>query len=234
VVGGAFSDREAPAGLAGRLAGTFTVYSYDRRGRGKSTDTFPYEVEREIEDLEAIISEAGGSSYVYGHSSGAILALLAAAHGSPIAKLVAYEPPYIEDGSRPRQGAGLVSRLEEVLADHHRDAAAELFLSEAIGLDQQSVAAVKAGPQWQRMRSLAHTLPYDVTLTNNQSIPPGVMPKVQVPTLLVAGGASPPWARSTIEALARQIPNAETLVLEGQTHGVSDDAIVPVLTKFFG
>ncbi len=154
-------------------------------------------------------------------------------HGSPITKLVAYEPPFIVDDSRPRPGGDLVNRLEELLVDGRRDPAAELFLTEGVGLSQEVVAAMKAGPKWQRMRSLAHTLPYDVAISNKQSIPPGVMSKIRIPTLLVAGGASPPWTRSAIAALAAEIPQAETLILDGQDHGVSDDAIVPVLEKFF-
>jgi pimeloyl-ACP methyl ester carboxylesterase len=233
VVTGAFSDRTSSKSLAERLAGSFSVYRYDRRGRGKSLDTYPYDVEREIEDLEAIIDVAGGSAFVYGHSSGAVLALLAAAHGSPITKLVAYEPPYIDDGSRPRHRPDLASRLEEIWADKHRDEMAELFLTEAVGLPKEVVATMKEGPTWQAMRANAHTLMYDVIVTNNQTMPAGVMSKIMVTTLLVAGGASPDWGRSAIQEVAAEIPGAETLVIDGQDHRVSDDAIVPVLEKFF-
>jgi pimeloyl-ACP methyl ester carboxylesterase len=233
LVTGALTDRGSPKSLAARLAGSFRVFSYDRRGRGKSTDSWPYAIEREIEDLEAIVEVAGGSAFVFGHSSGAILALYAAAHGSPITKLVAYEPPLIDDSLRPRSAADLLFRLEETLVDGKRDPAVDLFLTEALGVSDEGLAAIKAGPTWQPMRALAHTLPYDVTLSNKQALPPGVMAKIEIPILLAAGGASPQWARTVITELAAEIPNAETVVLDGQNHGVTDDAIVPVLEKFF-
>jgi pimeloyl-ACP methyl ester carboxylesterase len=233
IVQGAFTDRETPQSLAARLAERFTVFSYDRRGRGKSTDTFPYAVEREIEDLEAIIEVAGGSAFVYGQASGAILALNAAAHGSPITRLVAYEPPFVGEGSPARHAKNLVSRLEEMVAFAQRDAAVELYLAEALGLSAEEVASIKAGPRFQRMRYLALTTPYDAVLTTNEAMQPGVMAKVSVPTLLVAGGASPEWAGKAIGSLAREIPHAETLIIDGQGPDVSDDAIAPVLEKFF-
>ena len=233
LVTGAFCDRSTPQELSARLASTFTVIRYDRRGRGRSSDTFPWDVEREIEDLEAMIEVAGGSAFVYGHSSGASLALYAAAHGSAITKLVAYEPPFSWDPDRAREMRNLQARLEELLADKRRDDMAELFLTRAVGVPKEGIAAIKEGPHWQGMRALAHTLPYDVALGDNQAMPADTFTKIQVPTLLVAGGNSPAWARTAIETLAREIPNSETLILEGQDHGVSDDVIAPVLEKFF-
>lgn len=233
LVTGAFCDRSTPQELSARLAGTFTVIRYDRRGRGRSSDTFPWDVEREIEDLEAMIEVAGGSAFVFGHSSGASLGLYAAAHGSAITKLVAYEPPFTWDPDRARQMRNLQARLEELLADKRRDDMAELFLTRAVGVPKEGLPSIKEGPHWQGMRALAHTLPYDVALSDNLSMPADTFTKIEVPTLLVAGGNSPEWARTAIETLAREIPNSETLILEGQDHGVSDDVIAPVLEKFF-
>jgi pimeloyl-ACP methyl ester carboxylesterase len=233
LVVGAFCDSNTLKGLAARLAGKFTVFRYDRRGRGGSGDAYPYAVEREIEDLEAVLGAAGGSAYIYGHSSGAVLALESAAHGAAVKKVVAYEPPYLIDGSRVRHHADLAARLEELVAEGRRGDAAELFLTEAVGLSRETISMVRSGPMWRSMRAVAHTLAYDVTVCNQQSIPPGLMSKIQAPTLLVAGSASGSWARSAIEALAAEIPDAETLVIPGEDHGVSDDAIVPVLEKFY-
>ena len=100
LIGGAFGERTTAAGLAALLAPRFTVFAYDRRGRGGSGDTPTYAVEREVEDLEALIDRAGGAAFVYGHSSGAALAIEASAEGLPIGRLVLYEPPYIVDHSR--------------------------------------------------------------------------------------------------------------------------------------
>lgn len=228
---GAFCDRKTGASLAALLANDFTVYTYDRRGRGDSGATPPYAVEREIEDLNAILAAAGGHASVYGHSSGAVLALRAAASGSTIDRLVAYEPPFVEDGSRPRHGPDLAERLAALAGTGRPGDAADLFLTEAVGVPETALAPMHSSPGWEGMQAIAHTLPYDVIITNNQTMPEG-LEKIAAPTLLVAGGASPSWARSAIDQVAATIPGALSLVLDGQTHGVADDAIFPVLLKF--
>jgi pimeloyl-ACP methyl ester carboxylesterase len=232
LVVGAFCDRSTTIGLARLLAPRFTVYAYDRRGRGASGDVSPYAVEREIDDLDAVIGAAGGSAFVYGHSSGAVLGLEAAAVGLPIAKLVVYEPPYIDDGSRARFGPDLADRLAALVAADRRGEAATLFLVEAVGVPPDVVAMIRTGPDWSGMEAIAHTLPYDVTICSAQSMPADRMAKIRVPTLAVAGGASPAWARSAVEALAATIPDAKQLTIEGQDHGVADEVIAPVLAEF--
>ena len=233
LVVGAFCDHTRTSSLAARLAPHFTVYSYDRRGRGSSGDTAPYSVEREIEDLDAVGRAAGGSPFVFGHSSGAVLALEAAARGVAMAKLVVYEPPYIDDGSRPRHNADLAGRLGELVSAGHRGEAARLFLVEAVGVPPHVVALIEAGPDWSGMEAMAHTLAYDVTICNAQSMPVERMAEIAIPTLAVAGGASPDWARSAVRALAATIPDSKDLIIDGQDHGVADEAIAPVLVEFF-
>jgi pimeloyl-ACP methyl ester carboxylesterase len=230
---GAFCDRNSPKTLAERLAPNFEVYRYDRRGRGDSGDTFPYAVDREVEDLQAVTRAAGGQPYVFGHSSGAILALEAAAQSVAMARLAVYEPPFIDDGSRERHAPDLAARLAGLTAAGRAEDAVDAFLTEAIGVPEATLALVHDQPSWPGMVALAHTLPYDVVLANNQSMPVGRLSRIRVPTLLMAGGASAPWARHAIDEVAREVPGAETLILEGETHGVRDDALAPVLEKFF-
>lgn len=226
---GAFCDRSSSASLAAALAPGFTVYEYDRRGRGDSTDTQPYAVEREVEDLEAVIRAAGGSAYVYGHSSGACLALEAAARGVPITKLAAYEPPY----ASPNGGLNAwAEALAALIADGRRDEAATRFM-QGSGTPPEVVEQRKASPYWPRMEALAHTLPYDAWLCNDGIVPAERLAGSQIPTLALAGGNSSGWARDAGKAVAAAVPGGEYRVLPGQDHGVADDVIVPILRDFF-
>lgn len=227
---GAFCDRSVAESLAALLAPNFTVYAYDRRGRGSSTDIAPYSVDREIEDLGALITAAGGSALVFGHSSGAVLALEAAARGLPIAKLAVYEPPYIVDDSRPRP-VDLEGRVRELITSGHRGEAIKLFFVEA--LETPAEAVTMTGPEWPALEAIAHTLPYDLAICGDQRIPADRMAKISVPTHVLGGGESPAWARNTVHAVAAAIPNAQHILLEGQTHGAAADVLAPVLVKFF-
>ncbi|MGA7418450.1 MAG: alpha/beta hydrolase, partial [Acidimicrobiales bacterium] len=190
LVVGAFWDRSTPRALAAKLAPEFTVFSYDRRGRGDSGDTALYAVDREIEDLRAVIGVAGGSAFVYGHSSGAVLALEATARGLPVTKLAVYEPPYIIEGTRARP-ATLATRVSELLASGRRSEAAELFLIEGPGLPPEVLATMKAGPTWSRFEAIAHTLPYDLAITGDQGVPVADLAKITVPVLVLGGANSP-------------------------------------------
>jgi pimeloyl-ACP methyl ester carboxylesterase len=229
VVLGAFCDRSSSTSLAAALAPGFTVYEYDRRGRGDSTDTPPYAVEREVEDLEAVIKAAGGSAYVYGHSSGACLALEAAARGVPITRLAAYEPPYATpDGSL----TAFAEELSALIADGKRSETATLFMRGS-GAPAEVVEQRKASPYWPRMEALAHTLPYDARLCGNGIVPAERFAAITVPTLALAGGNSPAWAPDSAAAIAAAVPDGQYRVLDGQDHAVADDALVPVLQEFF-
>jgi pimeloyl-ACP methyl ester carboxylesterase len=230
VVAGAFCDRTAFRSLAERLSGGFTVLRYDRRGRGDSTDTAPYAVEREIDDLAAVLASAGGSALVLGHSSGAALALAGAARGLPITKLAVYEAPYGGDEPDPADER-FARELDDLVAAGRRSDAAALFLGRT-GVPAEVLAAQQAQPWWAGLAALAPTLPYDVAVVGDR-LPRDLLAKVAVPTLVLAGGSSPQWFRATAEAVTTAVPDARSAVLPGQDHNPADEALAPVLVDFF-
>jgi pimeloyl-ACP methyl ester carboxylesterase len=234
LVVGAFCDRTTTRSLTKLLAPDFTVYEYDRRGRGASGDTAPYAVDREVEDLAAVASAAGTAPFVFGHSSGAVLALEAAARGVPMAKLAVYEPPYIVDESRARPGTDLADRLAALASAGRRGDAAKLFLTEAVGVPDNVVAMIETGPDWPAMTAIAHTLSYDVTVCANNEMPSDRLAGIRVPTLVLGGGNSPAWFHSTVRAVAATVPGAQHRFLDGQDHGAADDVVAPVLVECFG
>ena len=231
LVGGAFSTREGGYALRDALAQNFTVYVVDRRGRGDSTDTRPYAVEREVEDLAALIAVAGGTVNLYGHSSGAVLALEAASRGLEIAKLAVYEPPYTfdPDGPVPAGDNGVLAALD--VGD--KEGAAEAFMR-FTGMDDQALAWAKQAPFWPGMVAIAHTTAYDLALTADGRVPAGRLAAITAPTLVMDGGASPAWAARAAESVAAAIPGARRLTVEGQGHGVDVAALAPLLIEFFG
>ena len=233
VVTGAFGDRRTPAARAAALAPNFTVFTYDRRGRGDSSDTPPYAPEREIDDLTAVIDAAGGSARVFGHSSGAILALRAAGVGAPIAKLAAYEPPFLVDDTRARMPADLADRVAAALAGGRPGDGIEQFLVEGVGVPAPAVQMMRNGPDWPGMEQNAPTLLYDMAITDRMQMPRELVAAIRIPTLVVAGGDSPEWARNAVAATAAAIPGGRATTLAGQTHGAAPDVLAPVLTEFF-
>jgi pimeloyl-ACP methyl ester carboxylesterase len=228
---GAFCDRATTRSAAALLARDFTVYAYDRRGRGDSGDAPAYAVDRELEDLDALLAEAGGSAMVFGHSSGAVLALEAAASGRRIDRLVAYEPPYIVDDTRPRPH-GLADRVHALVTLGRRDDAIELFLTEAAVTPPEMIAEMKSSPMWPGMRSIAHTLVYDLTLCGDQRMPQDRLARIDCPTLVLVGENSPAWFVATTREVTAAVPGAQLATLPGAGHGAPDDVLVPVLTNF--
>lgn len=226
-----------PDRLSTLLAPNFTVYTYSRRGRPPSGDTLPYAVEREIEDIEALIAEAGGEAYLYGMSSGAVLALEAAASGLAVTRLALYEPPFIVDDSRPPAPADYVPHLEKLIAADQRDAAVAYFMT-TTGMPEEFLGPMRQSPMWPIMESVAHTLVYDGLVMGDtmlgNPLPAGRWSGAVMPTLVIVGGANEPWWHRGNAALVELLPNAKSYVLEGQTHDVSPDALAPVLTEFFG
>lgn len=236
MVDGALCSRASgPMGpLAPFLAPHFTVFTYDRRGRGDSGDTAPYAVEREVEDIEALIKEAGGSAFVFGISSGAALALEATARGLAITKLALYEPPFtVDDTRRPKPPEDYLAQLTEAIASDRRGDALELFMVKAVGMPAEAFAPMQQSPMWPALEALAPTLVYDGTIMGDSSLPIERAGSVHVPTLVMDGGASPAWARNAVQALGDAIPGAQHRTLEGQTHQVAPEAIAPVLVEFF-
>jgi pimeloyl-ACP methyl ester carboxylesterase len=222
--------------LAALLAEHFTVYTYDRRGRGESGDTAPFAIDREIEDVEALITAAGGSAYLYGISSGAALALEAANRGLGITKLALYEAPFIVDDSRPPISADYVAELDRLVAAGRRGEAVALFMR-GVGLPAVVVLLMHLMPAWSKLKGVAHTLPYDTALVHENQrgnpLPAGRWSAVTAPTLVVGGGKSPAWLRHAVQAVADAVPGARHRELPGQTHLVKPKALAPVLTEFF-
>jgi pimeloyl-ACP methyl ester carboxylesterase len=234
LVCGGSVDRMSNAPLAARLAEHFTVFNYDRRGRGNSGDTAPYAVEREVEDIDALVDEAGGSAFLYGSSSGAVLAFEAARKLSTrITKVALWEPPFILDDSRPRPPADTARIYTELVAAGRRGDAVEYFMAKVVGLPPEFVAQARTAPWWPAQEALAHTLAYDATIMGDYSLPTERVASVTVPTLVIDGGASFEWVGETAQALADVLPHGQRRTLEGQTHDVAAEAIAPVLEEFF-
>ena len=234
LVCGGSVDRMSNAPLAARLAEHFTVFNYDRRGRGDSGDTAPYAVEREVEDIDALVDEAGGSAFVYGTSVCAVLALYAAAAGlaPKIKKLALWEPPYIVDDSRPPAPQDYKAQLSELLAAGRRGDMVELFMTKAVGMPAEFVAPMRQAPWWPAQEALAHTLIYEATLMGDFSLPKERVASVTVPTLVIDGGQTP-WLSHAAQAVADALPNAQRRTLQGQPHNVAPEAMALVLVEFF-
>ena len=217
--------------LAALVQGSFTVYSYDRRGRGESSDTPPYAMAREVEDLRALIAQAGGEAYVYAISSGAALALATAAADPGIAGLALYEPPFLTDGydTRAKQYS---ERLRELLDAGRRGDAVALFMTN-VGMPTQAVDAFRAQPGWAVLEAIAPTLAYDDDLLAGGRVPHDHASAISVPVLILGGGASPQGLQGAARATADALPTAEHRTLDGQTHDVSPDVLAPVLAAFF-
>jgi len=237
IVSGSFQDRMAMSAYAAPLSQHFTVYNYDRRGRGESGDTQPYEVKREIEDIDALIHEAGGSAFVFGGSSGGVLTLDATAHGLNITKLAVYEPPFVVDDSRTPVPEDIVDQLKEMIASGRRGDAAETFMTKGSLMPADVVAGMRAQPFWPSVEAVAHTLVYDAMIMDGTMqgapLPSDRWSAVTIPTLVIYGGAGPAWSRNGAEALIDLLPNAEPQMLEGQFHDLTPDVLTPALEKFF-
>jgi pimeloyl-ACP methyl ester carboxylesterase len=219
--------------LARLLSDRFRTYAYDRRGRGRSTDTRPYAVRREIEDIAALIEVAGAPATVFGWSSGAVLALDAAAAGLPIKRLALFEPPFVVDDSRPPLPADYVERLDAAVADGRPGDAAELFLTAAAGLPPEAVSGVRQSDFWPIMEAVAPTIAYDGriigdTMSGNP-LPPDRWAAVTVPTLVLHGTGTFPFIIAGAEALAELLPAATLRPVKGEQHNASADVLATVL-----
>ena len=221
--------------LAALLAPYFTVFTYDRRGRGGSGDTLPYAVEREIEDIAALLSEARGAAFLWGMSSGAVLALEAANRLNGIKKLALYEAPLIVDDSRSATERDW-AKIAEAVAANRRSEAVKLFLK-LVGVPGFFIAGMPLMPMWSKLKAIAHTLPYDGAIVGDNQrgkpLPAGRWASVTVPALVLNGGKSPKWMRHGNRSLASVLPNARYQTLEGQTHMLKPKAHAPILLEFF-
>ena len=233
-VDGALCARGSKAGLADLLAPHFTVYTYDRRGRGDSGDTQPYAAEREIEDIAAVIGDAGGTASLYGHSSGAALALRAAvALGPAVPKLALYEAPYNNDPAARQAWETYLRQLGEALEAGRRGDAVALFMT-LVGMPAEQIAGARQSPFWPAMEAIAPTLAYDHAgaMGGDGSVPTGLAARVTAPALVMYGDASFPFMAGTARALSQAMPRAELRVVGGETHDVNPAVLAPVLTGF--
>ncbi|MFC0863865.1 alpha/beta fold hydrolase [Sphaerimonospora cavernae] len=236
LVQGGFSDRSHPiwTGMAAALEPHFTVYNYDRRGRGGSGDTLPYSVDREIEDIAAIIKHAGGEALVFGGSSGGALALEAAARGLAIGKLAVYEPPYIVDDSRQPIPHDFEAQLAGLMKEGRRGDVVERFMTQAAEVPGEMVAQMRNSPYWEGMEAVAHTLVYEAAVVGpGNALPKSRFASITVPTLVLTGENSAPWMGKGGAALAAAVPQGKHRIVEGQAHDASPEALAPPAIEFF-
>jgi pimeloyl-ACP methyl ester carboxylesterase len=253
LVTGALGTRADDGDMVNRLAPHFTVISYDRRGRGDSGDTQPYAVQREVEDIEALIDANGGSAYLYGQSSGGVLSLETASQLTrKVTKLALYEPPLILDDSRPRLPADYVDQLNAAIAAGNRGKAVEIFMTEALLIPAEYVETMKnpppqdapvsneesaQPPSWSEMEAVAHTLAYDGMIVRDTAagvpLPQGKWATTRAKTVVITGGNSEPFFHDGAATLAKALPYAEHWTLPGQDHAVAPAKLVPMLIDFY-
>jgi pimeloyl-ACP methyl ester carboxylesterase len=244
IVDGAMCYREMGPSkdLAAALSDRFTVYRYDRRGRGESTmgkEPTPgtnEAVEQEVADLAAVIEAAGGHGHLLGQSSGAALALEAAREGLPIDSIVAYEAPFILDDTREPNDADLGERTAKLAKSGKRAAAVELFLR-TVGMPWPAVKVMRLTPAFKKLTPVAHTLAYDFSIVlpfqQGMPLPGGYYKNVKVPVLSAAGSKSPTYMTNAQQAIAKAVPDGRYVVLDGQNHMVKASALAPVAAEFF-
>jgi pimeloyl-ACP methyl ester carboxylesterase len=228
---GALNRRSQGKKLTELLSDRFTVVSYDRRGRGDSTDTPPYTTEKEVEDIEALIDELGGTAYMYGHSSGCVLALMAAQKlDDKVAGLALYELPYDADPAAQSVSKAYQKQLKELLAHDERGDAVALFVK-SVGVTDKQVEAMKRLPMWKGLTAMAPTLAYDTIELMEQYLTLETT-RITTNTLVMYGAASPSFMEDTAQKLSQTIPHAQLRALEGQAHDVKAAVLAPVLADF--
>lgn len=239
LVGGALDDGSENAPLLAELAARFTVYNYARRGRGGSGDTPPYALEREIEDLEALIETAGGSAHLYGVSSGGGLVLEAAAAGVAAGRLGVYEVPYCVREETLRRAREFVAELEPALDEGRRGDALAAFMRFA-GSSEAEIEAGRAHPMWAASEALVHTMRYDAACMAGYRLPADRLAKITQPTLVATGEGGDPHVPEAdfftvaAAAIVASVRHAERTVLPGQTHVADPKAVAAMLAPFFG
>lgn len=231
---GALNSRKSGSKLAKLLASHFTVVSYDRRGRGDSTDTAPFSPQREVEDIAALIDAVEGPVYLYGHSSGAAIALQAASKlRKQVRKLAIYEAPYSLDGGARKAASEYYGQLKKLLKDGRKGDAVALFIR-SVGVSDKQIQAMRRMPMWRGLEAMAPTLAYDSeVMGKGHALPAPLLKRISTPTLVMHGGAGAPSMRDAAQAISEAIPNAQLRTLAGQTHGVRPKVLAPVLKDFF-
>ncbi len=236
LVDGALCARGAKADLAAALEPDFTVFRYDRRGRGDSGDTLPYAVQREIEDLTAVIGAAGGAACLYGHSSGCALVMdtVLQADAAGAAKIALYEAPWNDDPAAEGPWKAYLDDLAAALAAGRRGDAVARFMAH-VGMPAGQIAGMRQSPFFPALEAIAPTLAYDHAglMGADPAVPAGQAARVTVPALVMYGGASFPFMRETAQTLGMAMPQARLRAVEGQTHDVNASVLAPILAEFF-
>ena len=225
LVSAALADRSGNRRIAKYLSDRFTVINYDRRGRGASGDTSPYSTEKEVDDIAALVDASGGSAFVFGSSSGSVLALDAAARlGSKVKKLYMFEPPFILDSSRPPMDTTLSGAINRQIAEGNRSEAVRLFFTRGMGIPSFGVTMMRLlMPGWSKMCAMAHTISYDLSILDGtqagQPLPVDRWNKALLPIKVAVGSRSEPFFHSGAKGLVRILPSAQYQSLTGLNHG---------------
>jgi pimeloyl-ACP methyl ester carboxylesterase len=228
---GAFCTRQTFAAPRD-LTQQFTVVTYDRRGRGDSGDTEPFAPEREYEDLAAVATAAGAEPpFVFGHSSGAAIALRAAAAGLPVAGIVAYEAPFATDDA-PRPQADPADRIRQLVSSGRNREAVIFWMTDVVRLPEEALAQLDSAPWVTALEPLARTLPYDLAVTAG-GVPVAELRKITAPVLILGGSNSPAWFRRSVAEQAAATPGAQLTMLDGYDHNAPPEVITPIMTSFF-
>lgn len=220
--------------LAAALSPDFTVITYDRRGRGGSDDRQPYAVEREIEDIAALIDQVGAPVNLYGFSSGAVLALRAAAAlGKKVARLAVMEPPFnSDDPNEKREFQAFNDGIRARLAAGKNGEAVAFFLQDMVPPDV--LEGMKRSPAWATMEAVAPTLAHDVAVMGDGAVPRAAAAAVAAPALVLDGADSPDFKHTAADALAAALPRAQRQTLRGHSTQVPAEVMAPILKRFFG
>lgn len=230
LIAGLFCDRRTLRPLADAIASEFDVVTYDRRGRGDSGDTKPYAVAREVDDVAAVLAALGGSAAVYGHSSGAGLALEAVAAGLPIGRVVLHEPPYdaVDDDASRQRSRQLAEVVSTAIAEGRPGDAIGAFFTSS-GMPDEVAASMATDPA---MLAVAPSMPYDLAVMGDGAIPVERVRRVTVPTLVIAGSESEDFFRATATRLVDLLPDARLTILDGADHGAPADLVAPAIAPF--
>ena len=238
IVDGAIDHRAVTenGAVAKLLADEFRVYTYDRRGRGESTDAAPYAVAREIEDMAALIDDAGAPALLFGQSSGSVLSLDAAAAGLSISRLALWEPPFVVGDERPPLPSDYVQRLDASISAQRPGDAAELFMTAAAGVPGDDVAGMRGSQFWPAVEAVAHTMAYDGrimgTTMSGAPLPTDRWAAITVPVLVFHGDRTEPWLAAATAALADLLPTATALSVPGEQHGATPDVFAAAVRQF--